>query len=142
MSASYRSGGQAGGEDDAAELPPVPSERGAAVTERDRLQPGELPELGISEGRRTGFRGTVGQRQTGLLQQKVLRSRQRKIRLKQMLAKGLGMKHLRSLRRGPGDDAGAGCRVRASMRKRLTQSLTGRAEDGLEVSALPDAVRY
>jgi CheY-like chemotaxis protein len=29
------------GEDDAAELPSVPSERGAAVAERDRLQPGE-----------------------------------------------------------------------------------------------------
>ena len=34
-------GRQAGGEDDAAELPSVPVERGAAVAERDRLQPGE-----------------------------------------------------------------------------------------------------
>jgi len=32
---------QAGGEDDAAELPPVPVKRGAALAERDRLQPGE-----------------------------------------------------------------------------------------------------
>ena len=34
-------GRQAGGEDDAAELPSVPVQRGAAVAERDRLQPGE-----------------------------------------------------------------------------------------------------
>jgi hypothetical protein len=34
-------GGQVGGEDDAAELPPVPVERGAAVTERDRIQLGQ-----------------------------------------------------------------------------------------------------
>ena len=33
--------GQAGGEDDRAELPPVPVERGPAVPERDHLQPGE-----------------------------------------------------------------------------------------------------
>jgi hypothetical protein len=33
--------GQAGGEDDALELSPVPVEGGAAVAERDRLQPGE-----------------------------------------------------------------------------------------------------
>ena len=32
---------QAGGEDDAAELPPVPFQRGTAVAERDGLQPGE-----------------------------------------------------------------------------------------------------
>ena len=34
-------GRQAGGEDDAAQLPPVPTQRSAAVAERDRLQPGE-----------------------------------------------------------------------------------------------------
>jgi len=34
-------GGQAGGEDDSVELPPVPVERGAAVAERDRVQPWE-----------------------------------------------------------------------------------------------------
>jgi len=34
-------GRQAGRKDDAAELPPVPVERGAAVAERDRIQPGQ-----------------------------------------------------------------------------------------------------
>jgi hypothetical protein len=34
-------GRQEGGEDDAAELPPLPVQRGAAVAERDRLQPGQ-----------------------------------------------------------------------------------------------------
>ena len=33
--------GQAGSEDDAAELPPIPIQRGAAMVECDRLQPGE-----------------------------------------------------------------------------------------------------
>jgi hypothetical protein len=35
-------GGEAGREDHAFELPPVPVERAAAVAERDRLQPGEF----------------------------------------------------------------------------------------------------
>src|SRR5208282_1182459 len=35
-------GRQAGGEDDAAFLPPLPRERGAAVAEPDRLQPREF----------------------------------------------------------------------------------------------------
>jgi len=39
-------GRQAGGEDHAAELPSLPLERGAAVAERDRLQPGESREAG------------------------------------------------------------------------------------------------
>jgi len=34
-------GGEAGHEDDAAELPPVPVERGPALAERDRVQSGE-----------------------------------------------------------------------------------------------------
>src|SRR5579864_2559700 len=35
-------GRQGGGEDDAAELSPVPGQRGTTVAERDRLQPGKL----------------------------------------------------------------------------------------------------
>ena len=43
-------GRQAGGKDDAAELPPVPVERGTAVTERDRLQLGKpVAEVGVAE---------------------------------------------------------------------------------------------
>src|SRR5215472_7714079 len=43
-------GRQAGGEDDAAELPPVPLERGAALVERNCLQPGEsLAAAGAAE---------------------------------------------------------------------------------------------
>ena len=46
-------GRQAGGEDDAAELPPFPVERGAAVAERDRLQLGQpLAAAGAAEGNR------------------------------------------------------------------------------------------
>src|ERR1035437_7329024 len=46
-------GGQVGGEDDAAELPPVPVERGAAVTERDRIQLGQpVASAGAAEGNR------------------------------------------------------------------------------------------
>ncbi|MGB7723564.1 MAG: IS1380 family transposase, partial [Bryobacteraceae bacterium] len=41
---------QAGGEDDSVELPPVPFQRGAAVVERDGLQPGEpVAEAGATE---------------------------------------------------------------------------------------------
>src|ERR1700693_5411792 len=41
---------QAGGEDDAAELPSVPGQRGAPVAERARLQPGKsLAAAGVSE---------------------------------------------------------------------------------------------
>ena len=44
---------QAGGEDDAAELPSVPVERSAAVAESDRLQPGEpLAAAGTTEASR------------------------------------------------------------------------------------------
>jgi hypothetical protein len=46
-------GGQAGGKDDAAELPPVPVERGAAVAERDRIQLGQpVAAAGAAEGNR------------------------------------------------------------------------------------------
>jgi hypothetical protein len=45
--------GQAGGKDDAAELPPVSVERGAAVAERDRLQLGQsVAAPGAAEGNR------------------------------------------------------------------------------------------
>src|ERR1019366_4691022 len=46
-------GRQTGGEDDAAELPPVPVQRGTALAERDRLQLGQLvAAAGAAEGNR------------------------------------------------------------------------------------------
>jgi hypothetical protein len=45
--------GQAGGKDDAADLPPVPVERGVAVAERDRIQLGQpVAAAGAAEGNR------------------------------------------------------------------------------------------
>ena len=45
--------GEAGGKDDAAELPSVPVERGAAVVERDRIHPGQpLAAVGAAEWNR------------------------------------------------------------------------------------------
>ena len=39
-------GGEAGREDDASELPPAPAQPGAAVAQRDRVQPRESREAG------------------------------------------------------------------------------------------------
>jgi hypothetical protein len=45
--------GEASGEDDPAELPPIPVERGAAMAERDRIQPGQpVATAGAAEGNR------------------------------------------------------------------------------------------
>jgi hypothetical protein len=57
-------GGEAGRENDAAELPSLSVERGAAVAERDRLQPGESREAGrrrVLPGRIDGWSLTSSQ---------------------------------------------------------------------------------